>query len=271
MPLTANEIERFFADGYLIVPGVLRDDEVAAVRAGCDALEAEGQAIEADGKLDRAGVVGVTHEGGHYTFDHQPDEADAERRTQLRHVSWPGRVAPVLDALGADGRYLSLAAALLGSASMDQLINQIHFKRPGTTVAFPWHQDCVHRGMPQGLFDDVNGRGSFVQIVTAIDDFTEDNGPLMVVPYSHRDGCGSGATGEYGRLDPSLVDEAKAITPMLKAGDAVIFGPYLIHGSEPNVSSWYRRVFINGYAYPGANRREYVGYAAGRRLVVDDA
>ena len=40
--------------------------------------------------------------------------------------------------------------------------------------------------------------------------------------------------------------------------------------SFENTSGSYRRVFINGYASPGANHREYPGEGACRRLRVGD-
>ena len=49
-------------------------------------------------------------------------------------------------------------------------------------------------------------------------------------------------------------------------GDTIFFGPYTAHASVENTSDKYRRVLINGYASPGANRRVYPGDGAGRRL-----
>jgi hypothetical protein len=54
----------------------------------------------------------------------------------------------------------------------------------------------------------------------------------------------------------------------MAAGGVLLFGPYTFHRSLPNRSSRPRRVFINGYAAPGANRRVYPGEGAGRLLSV---
>jgi hypothetical protein len=48
----------------------------------------------------------------------------------------------------------------------------------------------------------------------------------------------------------------------------LFFGPYTAHASFENTSDRYRRILINGYAFPGANRRIYPGDGAGRRLTV---
>ena len=52
----------------------------------------------------------------------------------------------------------------------------------------------------------------------------------------------------------------------MRAGSVLVFGPYAIHRSLPNRSAVPRRVFINGYASPGANARVYPGEGAGRTL-----
>jgi ectoine hydroxylase-related dioxygenase (phytanoyl-CoA dioxygenase family) len=54
---------------------------------------------------------------------------------------------------------------------------------------------------------------------------------------------------------------------LMEQGSVLLLGPYTVHGSKPNRSKNARRVFINGYAYPGANRRVYPGKGAGRKVV----
>ena len=57
---------------------------------------------------------------------------------------------------------------------------------------------------------------------------------------------------------------------MRKRGDTRCSSvPYTAHASFENTSESYRRVFINGYAYPGANARVYPGDGAGRTLHVE--
>ena len=49
----------------------------------------------------------------------------------------------------------------------------------------------------------------------------------------------------------------------LQPGDAVAFGPYVVHGSAPNEGAYARRTLLNGFALPGANRRVYPGCGVG--------
>ena len=50
----------------------------------------------------------------------------------------------------------------------------------------PWHQDSTHRRYGQEEWRDVNGRGSYVQTATALDDVTADSGPIEFIRGSAR-------------------------------------------------------------------------------------
>jgi ectoine hydroxylase-related dioxygenase (phytanoyl-CoA dioxygenase family) len=156
---------------------------------------------------------------------------------------------------------------------MDHLLNQAHFKRPRDGVVFDWHQDIQHRDKGNGTWTDVNGSGSFVQTVIVLDEMTSDSGPLVFISGSSKWGRldfdkrgGSNPPQAKGRGARFRRDDA-AVTIAAQPGDTLFFGPYTIHASSENTSDRYRRILINGYASPGANRRVYPGDGAGRRLI----
>ncbi len=190
-------------------------------------------------------------------------------RARIHRVVWCGAASPPLLNVGADPRILQLTTDALGHDEFDQLISQAHFKMPGDDVAFPWHQDSVHRRYGTPLWTDVDGDGSYVQVALALDPVTADNGPLAFIPQSHHHGHIPPPTSAA--LPASSFDASRAVTPTLMPGDVVLFGPYTIHGSGPNLGDRPRRVLVNGYASPGANRRVYPGEGSGRRLRVDGA
>ena len=145
------------------------------------------------------------------------------------------------------------------------------FKRPHEGVTFDWHQDIQHRDKADGHWTDVNGCGSFVQTLIVLDEMTPDSGPLKFIPGSSKWGrvdFGDDADGKPPQATngPAPVREADAVTITAQPGDTLFFGPYTAHASFENRSDRYRRVLINGYASPGANRRIYPGDGAGRRL-----
>ena len=226
--------------GYSVLSGVFTAYEVSLMQAAFSSLEAAASTI--DSTTEKNGAVFIV-EG-----------------RRIDRVCWCGAFAPYLLEIGRDQRLLSIVREILGSDSCNHLINQAHFKLPNDGVDFPWHQDSQYRRYGTDLWNDFNGRGSFVQIYTAVDPATIENGCLYVFPGSHHKG--------HLNLDTRSLTEVgyeaeSAVPVLLEAGDIVIFGPYLIHGSSANTSAGPRRALINGYAYPGANQREYPGAAAG--------
>lgn len=187
---------------------------------------------------------------------------------RIERIVWCGGAEAELETLGRTNQLLTLAAQLLGGPVMDQLINQAHVKQPGDGVAFDFHQDSYHRRYGTPLFHDVNGRGSFVQALTAVDAASPENGGLWVVPESHR---GGHIPTSDGRLPGSAFDVAKALPIPLAPGDTLLLGPFTVHGSGPNLGRSARRLFINGFCCPGANRRDYFGAGTGCRVRACDS
>jgi ectoine hydroxylase-related dioxygenase (phytanoyl-CoA dioxygenase family) len=254
---TDEQILDFHKVGWIHLPQLFSADEVGQIRACFDNLE-----IIADG-LTESGVC----EGSRFILGNKGGEK------VIKRVVWAGASQPYLLDIGADRRLTKRAAQLLGSLQMEQLLNQAHFKRPNDGVVFGWHQDIQHRDKGDGTWTDVNGKGSFVQTLIAIDAMTPDSGPLQFIPGSA--GWGPVDFGDHDYDDPNYqpkrppqFEEEDAVTIIAKPGDTLFFGPYTAHASFENTSNSYRRVLINGYAYPGANKRVYPGRGSGRTLVV---
>jgi hypothetical protein len=243
--LRADEVEDFFEVGWIIRRALFSADEVARMRACFDELERI-----ASGLTETA-----LHRGSYFVLGRRSD------RQVIQRVVWAGGCQGYLLEIGSDPRLTAPSAQLLDGDAMDQLLCQAHFKRPHDGVVFGWHQDIQHRDKGNGTWTDVNGRGSFVQTLIVLDEMTPDSGPLKFMPGSSK----------WGRIDFDSNDspalrERDAVTILAQPGDTLFFGPYTAHASFENTSNRYRRVLINGYASPGANRREYPGDGAGRRL-----
>ena len=242
--LDESQIAAFYDQGYVVLPGVFLDAEIREIGEAFDRLRGTAE------KLTRPQMI----DGAYFVVnDHRIDR-----------IVWCGAAEPVLLKYGDDARLKCPAGQLLGSSEMDQLISQAHFKLPADGVGFGWHQDSDHRRYGTDEWTDVNGRGSFVQTLIAVDAMTEENGPLMVVPGSGRKGH------QYLKQSAAPMDalfDRQARPVLMEQGSVLLLGPYTVHGSMPNRSKHARRVFINGYAYPGANRRVYPGEGAGRRVV----
>jgi ectoine hydroxylase-related dioxygenase (phytanoyl-CoA dioxygenase family) len=255
--LRADEVQDFFNVGWICRRSLFRADEVARMRACFDDLEAIAN------RLTETGM----HRGSYFVLGQRNGEQVIQR------VVWAAGSQRYLLGIGNDARLTLPSAQLLRSDEMDHLLSQAHFKRPRDGVHFDWHQDIQHRDKGNGSWTDINGSGSFVQTLIVLDEMTPDNGPLLFIPGSAK----------WGRLDlgtDAPVDAYQAmkrrlafrkdaaVTIVGEPGDVLFFGPYLVHASFENRSDRYRRILINGYACPGANRRVYPGNGAGRRLSV---
>lgn len=253
-PLTSAQLDAFWRRGFLVVEDVFDVDEVEHMRQAFERLEQRASTLEETAMVD----------GSQFVVEPQ------EHAVRIHRVVWCGGAEPVLSRMGRDARLVAVAAQLLGSNQMEQLINQAHFKLPGDQVAFAWHQDSVHRRYGTELWTDVNGRGSFIETATAIDPMTPDNGPLEFIPGSHKNGH-IDPDPDTGELPAGSYDPTRAVTVEMSPGSVALFGPYVIHGSRPNRGRSPRRLFLNGFAYPGANRRVYPGVDAGRLVGVREA
>lgn len=229
-------------DGFAIVRGVVPEREVAEMSRGFDRL------------VERAKSLGASEEvhGSRFVLDAEP--------FRLHRVVWCGGAEAALARYGDDPRFLKLASEALRSAQLVQLIQQAHFKFPGDGVSFALHQDGSNRRYGTDLWTDVDGRGSFVQITMAVDAMTPENGGLKMLAGTHR--LGFVADPMTGAL-PKNALEGEVVDVRLAPGDVAIFGPFIVHGSAPNRGSSARRLFLQGYALPGANRRMYPGCGLG--------
>ena len=257
--LSDDEIQAYFEVGWIVRRGLFRVDEVARMRACFDELERIANDLPETG----------LHRGSYFVL------AEKNGMRVINRVVWAGGYQRYLLDVGSDARLTVPCAQLLQSDAMDHLLNQAHFKRPRDGVTFGWHQDIQHRDKGKGTWTDVNGHGSFVQTVIALDEMTPDSGPMKFMPGSAKWGrVEFGDDGTRGRLatsKPPQFSEKDVVTMAARPGDTLFFGPYTAHASFENTSDRYRRILINGYAFPGANHRVYPGSGAGRRLTVAPA
>jgi ectoine hydroxylase-related dioxygenase (phytanoyl-CoA dioxygenase family) len=250
--LSPSDLRRYYDDGYLIIEDLFSRDEVEEMAEAAERIRALGREIAAALPADEGeGERKIEHGGSQFVF------GGSNGSTRLLRVVWAGGCEPSFLACGRDARLTSIVGQLLGSSTAVQLLNQLHAKYPNDGLEFDPHQDSEHRRYGTPEWRDVDGRGSYVQTVVAIDDTTPENGPLVFFPGS----------GRQGHLDPAAVRsdyrDRPGIPALLKAGSAAFFGPYVVHRSAENRGAAPRRIAINGFALPGANSRSYFGAGTG--------
>jgi len=243
-PLSPAQIEQYRTDGYVELPDFLTTTEVDLLREEIGRLAAEdspGRVLERDGKLVRA-----LH-GCHQT------NGLCKRLTELP-------------------RMVGLSEQVLGGKVYVHQF-KINFKAAFGGDVWQWHQDYIFWRKEDGM------RAPHVlNIMLFVDEVTEFNGPLMVIPGSHMAGMidvGPKVAGDEGwkasfsadlkySLDQDtiagLVQNRGIVAPKGPAGTALLFHPNLAHASVPNLSPLDRTVLIVTY-----NRVDNVPVPEGER------
>jgi ectoine hydroxylase-related dioxygenase (phytanoyl-CoA dioxygenase family) len=210
--LTPGQVDFYRREGYLVVHDVLDAAELGALRAARDAL-LEG----ARGIADHTALFDLE--------DTHTPEAPRVRRLKLPH-----RHHPAFDALIRSPKLLALMTPLLGP-SVRMHTSKLNLKSAAYGAPVEWHQDWAFYPHTN---DDVLAVG------VLLDDFTPDNGPMMVVPGTH-----SGPVHDHhhggmfvGAIDPSRIGEelGRAVPLLARAGSITLHHARLLHGSALNTS-----------------------------------
>jgi ectoine hydroxylase-related dioxygenase (phytanoyl-CoA dioxygenase family) len=240
MPVAMDEstdlVAAYRADGYAVVRGLFMPDEVAAIGAAMDRVHAEGVAH------------GRSFRHGNLFYRVVPGDDGAPI---VPMVQWMAYHQPLFDAVRTDRRIARLLAPLIGG-DVKQIINQLHWKTPGSRGDFAWHQDSRFR-KPDHAYRNLGD--AYVQTAIAIDPHEPLSGGMRFVPGSHLAGdlpldtsievLGT-ALQDRMLLDAGLSPD-RAIDLVLQPGDFALWSPYLVHGSGANRSGHQRRLYINGY------------------------
>lgn len=264
--ISKQQIDEFFQKGWIVVENLFTPLEMQKAALSFDLLHQRAKELKTTQNFNNS----------YYVLDQKNND------TIIKRVVWAGGDQPYLLELGTTPKLLKIASQLLGHHEMDHLLNQAHFKLPGDGVMFDWHQDIQHRDKGN-TWQDLNGKGSYVQTAILIDDMTPENGPLLFVPGSSQWGKKNFASSDYAepqqhKNQESLtseetlnIDKNEAHVVTGTSGSVLFFGPYTVHASFENLSHTPRRVLINGYAYPGANKRVYPGSNLGVRINLNSA
>lgn len=246
--LTPVECSAYKQDGFVLVRGLFNAEEMASLREGFAELSeiVSGGELRAHYLRDHPPLPGQSGPSSHAprVFVHvgKDAEADGDSLKHLRKVNWPAFVHPGFEKVRQSRKWAALLAPLLGEGGLRQFINQVNFKHPGGDVEFPWHQDIRDPHVVEPL-------KHYVQTYLLVDEATEENGALAVVPGSQLGGA------RPKPLGGDWTDGAVLVTG--QPGDCLLFSTYTIHGSGPNRSGSQRRSYINGFMASAAAKDSY--------------
>ena len=176
---------------------------------------------------------------------------------------FPALVEPYLEQVRTDDRLVRIVRHFLGD-DVKQLNNQFYYRMPGDGDKFAWHQDTYFR-KPAEDYPSIDENNAYLQTIVAIDDITEDNGPVECILGSHKWGNIAILEKREAELSaqPPVAGKRVARVPPLrdfqrgdwrgtkiqmKAGSVVVWSGLVVHCSEPNQSDRTRFTYMNGFA-----------------------
>ncbi|MAP12895.1 MAG: phytanoyl-CoA dioxygenase [Gammaproteobacteria bacterium] len=222
------DVARYHEDGYIVVPDVLTPAQLDALRSECDEVV--------------AGASKVTENDACYDLEatHTPE------RPRVRRIKDPLAVMPSSWEIGKDPRVLSILERLIGPDIRLQKA-KLNMKSAEYGAPVEWHQDWAFYPHTN---DDLLAMG------VMMDDCHLENGPLLMVPGSHRGPVFDHHADGYfcGAIDPSTcgVDFGEKAVPLTgPAGSLTFHHVRMVHGSAQNTSARERRLLL--YQYQAAD------------------
>jgi ectoine hydroxylase-related dioxygenase (phytanoyl-CoA dioxygenase family) len=192
-------------------------------------------------KMARKAPAGV-----HLSWEQDLAPGRSPRIRQLMHSE---KVSPIIDAMSRSPEILDVMQALIGP-DIYLFHSKLMMKAAHDGSFTPWHQDW-------GYWQHESLEPSHVNCMLFIDRADAENGTIRFVEGSHL----AGATAHRDFASDSFrlgleggLDAYDATLLEMEPGDAVFFGPLVIHGSGPNVSSRDRRA--NTFAYDKPNNQK---------------
>ncbi|MEV0390956.1 phytanoyl-CoA dioxygenase family protein [Nonomuraea sp. NPDC050643] len=212
---------RFYREhGYLLVKGMIGEEEARAYREECHALLSRLR--PADPTWASARRIA----GGH---------------TELRHCHDAQFYSAAFARLIVDPRFTEVAAALLGSENVQLHHTKIFVKPAEKGSPFPLHQDAAH--FP-------HTRHTVGAAIFHFDDAPEAKGCVRVVPGSHHQGPLPHIEEGGWHLPPSRWPLEEAVPVEARAGDVLFLSYLTVHGSGVNRSEEARTTLLVQFRDP---------------------
>lgn len=234
--LTTGQIEFYNKNGYLLIEQRVPYGIMDAVRAEIERFKQIASGMTAsDDRIDL-------------------EDSHTPGNPRIRRVKRPNTQSGVIDGLMRSDHILAPVRDLLGP-NLRLQTTKLNMKSAGYGAAVEWHQDWAFYPYTN---DDVLAVGLIV------DDMTEENGPLMVFPGSHKGPVHNHHHNGYfaGAMDlaASGLDMADAVPLMGPAGSISIHHARIVHGSALNTSQRDRRIvffeMMAADAFPIAGARD---------------
>ena len=216
--LSREQIEFYREQGYVLVEDVIDAPLLERLRrATYDTIERSRAVSASDAIYDL-------------------DEGHSAARPRLTRIKAPHQTVPGFDEVLHAPKVKAVLQALLGQVIRLQT-SKLNTKAPGGGAAVEWHQDWA-------FYPHTND--DLLAVGLMLEDVDEANGPLMVIPGTHKGPVLSHvANGVFaGAIDPAdpLFERDRIVTLTGRAGSMTVHHVRLLHGSAPNNSDRVRLI-----------------------------
>lgn len=219
--LSREQIDFYNENGYLMVENAVTPEQLKALQ------ETTYRLIDASRPVTETNDVYDLDDG------HSPDNP------RLTRIKLPHKQDPLYWDVLKNSAITEVLTDLLGPDTLIQT-SKLNTKAPGGGQAVEWHQDWA-------FYPHTND--SMLAFGLMLEDVNESNGPLKVIPGSHRGPvlAHTNADGVFcGAVDPSDPDFHlnQAVTLTGKAGSMTVHHARTLHGSAPNTSDRNRLILF---------------------------
>ncbi len=216
--LSDEEMEFYRAEGYLIIRGLFRPEEVRCLAAEVDRVCRE-----------RTDLIDANNMRVRFKNHHETNEVLFEVFDPISDLS------PVAREITRDRRILDRLHDLYGEPA-ELFKDKLIYKPPGA-VGLTLHQDWIAcPGFPE----------SFLTVLLAVDPFTATSGTTEVFPRCHTRGYLSPKDGLHHYVELAELP-TEPVPLLLDPGDVAIFTCFTPHRSAPNLAREPRRGYFISY------------------------
>ncbi len=227
--LSAEQINRFRQDGYVIVRNVI---DAAQLKTLAD--EVDGWIVESRSHKTNYGETA----DGKARFD--LEAGHSAEYPKLRRVSNPADISEAHRDVLWDGPVVDAVVDLVGPDVKFHHC-KLNIKLPGMDTRVDYHQDHPF---------DPHTNDNAATALLLLDDMTEDNGCLRVVPGSHNERYSHYQGDKFtGAIASELIPEfeSRSVPILGRAGDVCLLHIWTVHGGSANRSDKPRRLLICDY------------------------
>ena len=227
-----KQVKQFQKDGFVVIEKALTDSQLSKINNDLSAwVEKSKKHTQPFGRIM----------DGRSRFDIEPITHTSENPA-LRRITSPAEISSACLDVVKNNRALDLVTQFFGP-NIKHWTNKINLKLPSSGTEVKFHQDFPF---------EPHSNEDIVTVLFFLDDVTLENGPLEVVPGTHKgplhtlwhNGVFTGAVSP----DVEAQNKSKAVSCFGKAGSACLMHSKLLHGSAANNSDFARCLYIVSYS-----------------------